>query len=139
MDLTSEPGKDIPVDGRHFHPWDYQAGSGIDIGSIVGSSQLSVAYSLTNGPCVTSYNSGAFSLFNASTNNTANLFNTADLGADADSDGILNGAEGYPRFLNSYLDPDRLQGIDNDSDGAVDEDSASASTPTGRAGNGSKR
>ena len=124
IELTSEPGEDLPIDNRAFHEWDYQAGSGIDIGSLVGSSQLSLAISLTNGPCVNSYDSGAFDLFNATTVNTANLFDTVDLNGDADTDGILNGVEGYPRFLNSYLDPDRLQGIDNDSDGLVDEDPA---------------
>jgi hypothetical protein len=65
-----------------------------------------------NGPCDIGLNYPARALLNASVDNSpGNLVSTANIMVDGDSDGLVNGIENYPSFLNAYLDPQRLTGL----------------------------
>ncbi|TMB98852.1 MAG: right-handed parallel beta-helix repeat-containing protein [Chloroflexi bacterium] len=130
-DYTIPAGQPFPADTRTYQPWDYQPGSSIPIGAIVGSNDYSYSVKPGTGVCGIGVRPGIgtspapITLYNASTDNSSgNLVNTTGLLTDSNSNGLVDGIDKYPRFLNTVLDPDRRTGVNEDADGQTDEDPA---------------
>ena len=105
--------------------WDFQPGNSIDVGAILGSLDFAARLRSATGICDMGYSALGVTLYNASLDNSAgNLVSAAGMLLDANGNNIKDGAEKYPGFLNTLLDPQRRTGIDEDADGFIDEDPA---------------
>lgn len=121
---TSPPGSELHGGGAQgYFPWDTQPGSGIILGSVVGEidAALDVAFP-ANSPCTISAYWPAKRLMNASPDASLGLVDTSGILLDLNTNGIPDGAEKFPKFLTTLLDPERRSYVDEDNDGLIDED-----------------